>query len=492
VIFTRPDGPAEPPAAGSSTILRPGQNCSRVSLARRVAFLVDGRDYFAALDDALRRARRRIFVVGWDFDSSIRLRPDGEDGRPLGAFLRQLVEATPTLHVYLLIWRGSVVYGQNGELPHLLFGDWWKHPRIHYRLDGSCPIEACHHEKIVTVDDSLGFVGGMDLTRGRWDDTAHAPENPHRSNGAEHPPVHDVQIAVDGEAAQHLAETVRERWCAVTGVALEALPLRADLWPAEVRPAIRDHPVALARTRPAYEGRPERREIEPLLLAAIAAARRIIYIETQYFALPSAADALAARLDEPDGPEVIVLAMRRSQGILEYYAMAGERDRLFARLARADRHGRLGLFVPVASHAPFCEIKVHSKLLAVDEEFLRIGSSNLNRRSMGLDSECDVALEAGHEAARQAIAALRDGLIAEHLGVGLDTWRAALEDTGAFLPAIDRLNHGERGLKAYEVDLAADDLGEPPGIGVLDPERPLRLMPSLDELMNAALWPGGK
>ena len=39
-------------------------------------------------------------------------------------------------------------------------------------------------------------------------------------------------------------------------------------------------------------------------------------------------------------------------------------------------------------------IYVHSKVLVVDDRLLRIGSSNINNRSMGFDSECDVAIEA--------------------------------------------------------------------------------------------------
>ena len=38
----------------------------------------------------------------------------------------------------------------------------------------------------------------------------------------------------------------------------------------------------------------------------IAAARHSIYIENQYFTADKVGDALAARLSEPDGPEVVV------------------------------------------------------------------------------------------------------------------------------------------------------------------------------------------
>ena len=37
---------------------------------------------------------------------------------------------------------------------------------------------------------------------------------------------------------------------------------------------------------------------------------------------------------------------------------------------------------------------VHSKVMIVDDRFLRIGSANLNNRSMGTDTECDLAVEA--------------------------------------------------------------------------------------------------
>src|SRR5690349_18588545 len=55
-------------------ILRPGQNCWRVASAARASVLIDGAPYFAHLEAALRKAKRSILIVGWDFDGSIRLR----------------------------------------------------------------------------------------------------------------------------------------------------------------------------------------------------------------------------------------------------------------------------------------------------------------------------------------------------------------------------------------------------------------------------------
>ena len=77
-------------------IIRPGTNCWRVPLAHRAAMLADAAGYFRHLEDALRRARRSILILGWDFDGRIRLRRD-DDSPELGTLLRTLVEERPDL-----------------------------------------------------------------------------------------------------------------------------------------------------------------------------------------------------------------------------------------------------------------------------------------------------------------------------------------------------------------------------------------------------------
>ncbi len=64
-------------------------------------------------------------------------------------------------------------------------------------------------------------------------------------------------------------------------------------------------------------------------------------------------------------------------------------------LREADRHGRFHVFYPDVPM--LCEgtcLDLHSKVMIVDDEWLRIGSANLSNRSMGMDTECDVTLEA--------------------------------------------------------------------------------------------------
>ena len=108
----------------------------------------------------------------------------------------------------------------------------------------------------------------------------------------------------------------------------------------------------------------------------------------------------------------------QSRGLVERLVMGSNRDRLIRRLHQADRHDRLRVYYPVVpGREGEGQILVHSKLIIVDDTLLRVGSSNLNNRSAGLDTECDLAIEARNERERRAIRGIRDRLVAEHLGV---------------------------------------------------------------------------
>lgn len=451
-----------------------------------MAFLIDAQSYFAAVTEAFARAERRIVIVGWDFDSRIRLKGDEADSTAstLGEYLRALVREKPGLEIHLLIWRNSLFYANNADVPLLPIASWWDHPRIHYRLDDRHPVTASHHEKIVTVDDAIAFIGGMDLTDGRWDDDRHRPDNPRRVTAANVPyaPVHDVQALLDGDAAGALAEIARTRWHDATGKVLPPIAGTGDPWPTIARPAIVGHQsIAICRTRPPYETQAEAREIEAMNAALIASARHAIYIETQYFALPQVADLLAEQLEREDGPEIVVVVTLHAQGAIEHYIMAETRDRLFADLHRRDRFGRLRTYYPVSCPDPLCEIKIHSKLIIVDDRLLRIGSSNLNARSIGLDTECDIVMAGETATARQAIVRLRHQLLAEHVGVDRPIFDKEFARTGSLIAAIDGLNTGDRRLMDFPTGETSAEPLVPIG-RLFDPPRPLDLQYIIDAL----------
>src|SRR5690606_8573115 len=173
------------------------------------------------------------------------------------------------------------------------------------------------------------------------------------------------------------------------------------------------------RTMPPRGEVPAVREIERLYFDLIEAAQRSIYIENQYFTAPRIAAALERRLAEPDGPEVVLVLRLLSHGWLEEHTMHVLRTRLIERLREADRFKRLRVYYP---HIPGlddgCCLDVHSKLMVVDDEVLRLGSANLCNRSMGVDTECDLILEArGRPEVAAEIRRFRNRLLGEHLGV---------------------------------------------------------------------------
>ena len=116
-------------------------------------------------------------------------------------------------------------------------------------------------------------------------------------------------------------------------------------------------------------------------------------------------------------------------------------------LARADAHGRLRVLYPVVPDLDGECVNVHSKLVIVDDELARIGSANLSERSMRLDTECDLAVEArGRRDLRAAIAALRHRLLGEHLGLDAEVVGRAERELGSTIAAIELLRSGARTL----------------------------------------------
>jgi len=455
-------------------MLTEGENCWKVAQADRMAVLVDADRYFTVAREALLRAERRIMLIGWDFDARIVLAGGGEGPREVGDFLYWLVERTPTLELYLLRWDMGAVKSLFRGRTFFTLAKWMRHPRIHLKLDGHHPTGSSHHQKIVSIDDRLAFCGGIDMTGDRWDTRAHRDGEPgrRRPGGQPYKPWHDATTCIAGPAAAEIAAVARQRWRLSGGGEPAAVEGGADIWPPDLEPDFRDVALAIARTQPDMPDCDAIHEIERLFLAQIASARRWLYCESQYFASRRIAEAIARRLDEPDGPEIVIVNPLTAQGWLEPLAMDTARARLMEALRRRDRHGRLRMYHPYTAGGE--PIYVHAKITIVDDCSLRVGSANMNNRSLRLDTECDVALDQtrqDHDVGTR-IAAIRDDLVAEHLGVEPAVVTARLAETGSLIAVIEALRGDGRSLRPYEIDdlsavekwLADNE--------VLDPESP--------------------
>ncbi|AGA90303.1 phosphatidylserine/phosphatidylglycerophosphate/cardiolipin synthase [Thioflavicoccus mobilis 8321] len=449
---------------GAVVRLAPGRNCWRTARAERLAWFIDGEDAFATLRRTLIAARRRIAIVGWDLHSAFELvREPPEDGLPstLGDLLIALLERNPRLHVHILLWDWAPIYALEREPLFFGGGPWQAHERMSFILDDAHPLAASQHQKLVSIDGRLGWCGGFDLSRWRWDTSAHAAFDPRRCDpgGDPYPPFHDLHVLVDGEAAAGIEGVFLDRWSLAGGEPPEALGGASDgpdLWPIGVEPVLRDQVVGIARTLPEHGGRAEVRESERLYLDMVAGARRFLYIENQYLTARSIRDALCRRLEDESGPDVVILLPRRTGHWLEQYTMDALRARVLERLRAADRHGRLRVYYPDVTDLDDGDcLMVHAKLMIADDEVLRIGSSNLSNRSMGLDSECDLCIVAEDAATRDAIRAMRHRLLAMFLSVE----PADIAEAEASGEGLSRVVDG---LRARWAEEGAEEAGVPP------------------------------
>ncbi len=473
-------------------ILEEGKNCWRIKKADRAAFLVDGAAYFSAFAGAAARARRSVLMACWDIDSRTRLfhekRRQGFPNR-LWEFMSHAVRKRKRLHIHILEWDFAVIYAVQRELFPVFKLPWRRNNRIHFQLDSNHPVGGCHHQKIVVVDDKVAFAGGFDLTKNRWDTPEHIPNDPRRvdPSGKPHPPFHDVQMAVDGEAAVSLGELFRTRWQRACGQRLEPpAGIKHDPWPPGLRPDLEDIKVAVVRTDPAYQGRPGVREVENLYLDTISSAERFIYIENQYLSSFSVGKALAESLSQSEGPEIVIV-LRLGSDWLEEATMGALRAGMLAHLREADAFGRLRVYYPEVPGLDGETVNVHAKVMISDGTFVRVGSSNLSNRSMGVDTECDLAIESsGRKYVEKGILDFQSRLLGEHLGVTMDEAFRAMEGGKSLTAGIERLSHPGRTLVPFpqeKVPWTTELIFEAP----VDPVEPIDFEKLAEELL-----PGGE
>uniref|UniRef100_A0A673ME47 Phospholipase n=1 Tax=Sinocyclocheilus rhinocerous TaxID=307959 RepID=A0A673ME47_9TELE len=137
---------------------------------------VNGKTYMEDVANALEEAKEEIFITDWWLSPEIFLkRPVVEGNRwRLDCILKR--KAQQGVRIFVMLYKEvELALGINSEyskrtLIHL-------HPNIkvmrHPDHVSSSVYLWAHHEKIVVIDQSVAFVGGIDLAYGRWDDSEH-------------------------------------------------------------------------------------------------------------------------------------------------------------------------------------------------------------------------------------------------------------------------------------------------------------------------------
>jgi phosphatidylserine/phosphatidylglycerophosphate/cardiolipin synthase-like enzyme len=248
--------------------------------------------YFDALRSALGKARRSIVILG------VAVRPANAAGSAEFACRSSGPDRTPApdagespagsgcpaadLEVAAADRRLAGLLSAQGQV-------WFRKRMVEFRLDPPPAVGACHHQKVIIIDDAVAFCGGGDISTDRWDcrrasRRRSAPLSAVRADSA-------AAARSDGGHGRRRGEGARRpRSGALVPVERASGPfptrLLSDPWPDDLEPDLRGTPVAIARTEPAAGGRAEVRENEALHLDAIRNARRLIYLENQYFTSP--------------------------------------------------------------------------------------------------------------------------------------------------------------------------------------------------------------
>nr|6U8Z_A Chain A, Phospholipase D1,Phospholipase D1 [Homo sapiens] len=204
---------------------------------------VNAKGYFEDVANAMEEANEEIFITDWWLSPEIFLkRPVVEGNRwRLDCILKR--KAQQGVRIFIMLYKEvELALGINSEYTKRTLMR--LHPNIkvmrHPDHVSSTVYLWAHHEKLVIIDQSVAFVGGIDLAYGRWDDNEHRLTDVgsvfwHGKDycnfvfkdwvqldkpfadfidrySTPRMPWHDIASAVHGKAARDVARHFIQRW----------------------------------------------------------------------------------------------------------------------------------------------------------------------------------------------------------------------------------------------------------------------------------------
>jgi cardiolipin synthase A/B len=310
----------------------------------RIEPLVNGDEAYPAMLDAIDNARHSVALGTYIFDADRAGRRFVEAllaAQKRGVEVRVLVDAVGARYsfpsIVSVLRRVGVRVAR--FMPAVLH---WKMPYFNLR----------NHRKIMVVDGSVGFTGGMNIREGYWQDLG----------GESH--GDDMHFRLTGPVVSELQEVFADDWTFTTGERLTGEAWFPPLAPTgdTIARGVADGPDV------------DFEKLHSVILGAVAAARYEVVIVTPYF-IPDqrlqSSLAVAARR----GVDVIIVLPERVNLALVRWASATYWPELLAAGCRL-----------VVTPPPFD----HTKLLVVDRAWSLIGSTNLDPRSLQLNFEFNV------------------------------------------------------------------------------------------------------
>ncbi len=171
----------------------------RADGGNQARWYVDGKDYMSAVGDAFASAQHEIFITDWQMNPHIFMKRPDTGVTSLEWRLDTLLKrkANEGVRVYILLyWETKIDVGSKYAASVLSHKNIEVHRHPTYLTTGKHPTSLIfsHHEKIVVVDRSIAFVGGIDLCFGRWDTHSHDLTDKY--------PAHPSVLNVEGISSQ--------------------------------------------------------------------------------------------------------------------------------------------------------------------------------------------------------------------------------------------------------------------------------------------------
>jgi phosphatidylserine/phosphatidylglycerophosphate/cardiolipin synthase-like enzyme len=461
---------------------------------------IDGKDYCADLYTELGKATKFVFLTGLHFMAFFRLIRKGVPSDDDSSLVRILAKlGNRGVRVFLLVnqfWKNEdevtwLKYPVNkaimetgkisGYLPETrrLFNMLFGFANIHCRTDIHTHSDTfgTNHQKTVVIDDTVAFLGGIDLTfvdGDRWDTNAHRKDQ--RAIDRTQKYWHDVHLRVQGPAVQFVRDNFIQRWkygnLHIVGTSNGSpivyedkdrprLPLFSEYnYPTgyesmyDVLPISKyqypngnespDLPtVQIVRSmprkpqwkseKPAWNKstREWERSCKDAYLIGIRSAKKYIYLENQWIADEDIWSELASAAKRNNkNPDFRIILMVPYEGL--FAAGMGSNQELFIgaemeKVMNASYNdGTFGMYslMQSGSSGPTAQIYVHSKILIVDDEWALIGSANAGGISLegvrGGKDEPDTELSA-IILDKKFAAHFRQSLWEEHLGLKVNS-----------------------------------------------------------------------
>lgn len=357
--------------------------------------LIDGAQALPRVADALAGARSHVHIAGWHLTPEFGLTRDSGAGR-----LRDLLaELAERVEVRVLLWGGSPLplFTPDRSAVRKVREELLRDSRVRCELDVHERPMHCHHEKLVIVDDEVAFVGGIDLTSlggDRFDDGEHRM---HSRLG-----WHDAASRIAGPAVGDVAAHFAMRWYATAGERLPDPGVAAFAGDVELQ-IVRTVPEKIYDALPRGDFR-----ILEAYTRALRSAQRFVYLESQFLWSAQVVELLAGKLREPPSDDFRVLVLLPAKPNNGADTTRGQ----LAALVRADDGA--GRFLATTISTRTGELSgpayVHAKVAIVDDQWLTLGSANLNEHSLFNDTEMNI-VTCDRAVARQT----RLRLWAEHL-----------------------------------------------------------------------------